>query len=288
MMGLDFFKAGVLRGAAVTMVAVAGICPGLVSCAGSGGDFTRKEVVYTPEGWPVELGGSVFRPVGEGRAPAVLLIHGGVKLGEDGRWLMGGTARRLARRGYYVLNITYRSINRWSYPAQLEDVRAALGWMGERAGEEGIDVERLAVFGYSAGGYLGALAALDRGEREMPEVNCVVAGAAPTDLSVYRRGRLARRYFNSGGEPTEWQLIEASPLSHVREESPPVFIYHNTDDDLVRPDHALKFVRVLEYHGVPHELFWIRGGGHVTGFFRSGEAVEKAVDFLDRYLKPDQ
>jgi acetyl esterase/lipase len=257
----------------------------LNSCLGIGGaGFGAKQVVFTPSDWPDEVRGTVFRPESEKPAPAVLLLHGGVKLGDDGRWVMNGIARKLAARGYYVLNITYRNMDDWPYPAQLEDVRQALDWMKRNANQEGIDAQRIAVFGFSAGGYLGALAALD--ERVGPSgIKAIVAGAAPTDLSAYAQGDLMKRYFATDLEPFPEQLDEASPLNYVERGSPPVFMYYGREDDLVRQDHAFKFAEVLEKHEVPLELLWLPTKGHVTTFFSSGDAVDEAIDFLDRYLK---
>ncbi len=256
------------------------VCVVLNGCGLGGG----REVVYTPAGWPEEVKGTIFKPEGDGKKPAVLLLHGGIKLGVDGRWVMNGTARRLAERGYYVMNVTYRGLNEWGYPSQLEDVRAALAWMKENREREGIDVNRLAVFGYSAGGYLGALAAMDERKGESG-VKVVVAGAAPSDLTVYKYGDLMRRYLGENGAPEMGRLIEASTLRYVRRGVPPVFMYHGTRDELVRPGHTMKMADALRYHGVPYEVFWIEGKGHVEGFFASGEAVERAIDFMDGYLK---
>lgn len=258
----------------------------LNSCLGmvGSGMAAKQQVVYSPADWPEELKGSVFKPELEKPAPAVLLIHGGVKLGDDGRWVMNWIARKLAERGYYVLNITYRSLDDWSYPAQLEDLREALAWMRENADSERIDRQRIAVFGYSAGGYLGALAALEE-KAGASGVKAIVAGAAPTDLTVYANGSLLRRYLDMDMEPFPEQFEQISPLTFVDHSSPPVFMYHGRKDELVRPDHTLKFADVLEHNKVPWEIFWIPKKGHVSAFFSSGEAVDEAIDFLDWYVK---
>ena len=255
----------------------------LNSCVGFGGSGTR-EVVYTPAAWPAEVRGTVFRPHGARPAPAVLLIHGGVKLGNDGRWVMAGIARKLVARGYYVLNVTYRPIGGAPYPAQLRDVRAALGWMRENADEEGIDPDRIAVFGYSAGGYLGLLAATD-GRVGDVGVRAVIAGATPTDLRVYENGDLLKRYFGITENPYPDEMTEASPITYVSEKTPPVFLYYGTEDDLVRPDHAEALARRLKRFRVPHEVFTIPGRGHVGAFFSSGEAVDEAILFLDLHVR---
>jgi len=276
---MDFFRFPVAGVAVLLGVVTLNSCMG-IGPAGKG----TKQVVFTPVDWPAKVKGTVFRPEAYSPAPAVLLIHGGVKLGDDGRWVMNGIARKLVARGYYVLNIRYRSLDDWAYPAQLDDVRQALVWMRENSDSEGIDKQRIAVFGYSAGGYLGALAALEE-EAGATGVKAIVAGAAPTDLSVYAKGNLVRRYFETDMEPFPEQFEQASPLSYVDGSSPPVFMFYGREDNLVRPDHAMKFADVLEYRKVPWEIFWIPTKGHVSTFFASGEAVDEALDFLDWYLK---
>lgn len=256
---------------------ISAICVVMASCA-------DRSVVYTPEHWPEKIRGSIFRPKTDKPAPAVLLIHGGVKLGQDGRWVMNHTAEKLRKRGYYVFSITYRSLSESTYPSQLRDVRMALKWMYENAEAEGINQDRLAVFGYSAGGYLGALAALDKREGDFG-VKAIVAGGTPTDLTVYARGQLIRHYLGGGQEPYPEQFVEASPLTYINGDSPPFFIYHGSADKLVRPEHPLALMEKLREHDVPHRIFWIRKRGHVGTFFSSGKAVEEALAFLDEWLK---
>lgn len=253
----------------------------LVSC----GNYThRRHVVYTPKSWPTDVPGDTFRPDSPDLSPAVLLIHGGVKIGDDGRWVMNGIARKLVKRGYYVLNITYRDGAHWPYPAPLEDVQQGLQWLRKNAKNEGVDPGRIGVFGYSAGGYLGALAALRKGDEDMG-VKAIVAGGTPTDLSVYANGTLVQSFLGSGGEPSMERFYDASPLTHVTPESAPVFIYQGLGDKLVRPDHAEKFEAVLQHYGVPHQVYWIPKKGHISTFFFPSGAVDASIDFLDEYLK---
>ncbi len=248
----------------------------LVSCT------MGRKVIYTPKNWPEDVPGTVFKPKSYKPAPAVLLIHGGVKIGEDGRWVMNGIARKFARRGYYVLNITYRDGAKWPYPAPLEDVEQGLRWLKKNAETEGIDPSRIGVFGYSAGGYLGALAAF---REEAGEVKAIVAGGTPTDLTVYANGVLVQGFLGNDGLVSMERFYDASPLTHVTPDSPPVFIYHGGGDKLVRPDHAEKFQAVLSHFHVPHEVYWIPKKGHVTTFFLPSGAIAASLGFLDIHLK---
>lgn len=256
----------------------------LSGCIGGArmGKITKKDVVFTPLDWPQAIPGNVFRPVSEGKLPAVVLIHGGVKIGDDGRWLMDSIGRKLSDRGYYVLNITYRNVRDWHYPSQLRDVQEAIKWLRTNAEQEGIDPDRVAVWGYSAGGYLGQLAGMKEGEEEA-RVKAIVAGSAPSDLIVYANGRLVQRHLG-GYENLEARIDEASPIMHVTENSPPVFLYHGTEDELVQPVHTSELAQALGKKGVVNEVFWLHGKGHISAFFAQDEAVAAAIDFLDRHL----
>ncbi|MGJ8642516.1 MAG: prolyl oligopeptidase family serine peptidase [Luteolibacter sp.] len=255
----------------------------LNSCIGGGmGKISKRDVVFTPAEWPQPVPGNIFRPEAEGELPAVLLIHGGVKIGDDGRWLMDGIGRKLSDRGYYVLNITYRNVRDWNYPSQLQDVQEAIHWLRSNAEEEGVDPARIAVWGYSAGGYLGQLAGLKEG-REDADVKAIVAGSAPSDLIVYANGKLVKKHLG-GEENLEARIDEASPIMHVTENSPPVFLYHGTDDKLVQPVHTSELAQALGKKGVTNEVFWLHGKGHISAFFGQDDAVDAAMDFLDRHL----
>lgn len=259
--------------------------PLLNGCVGDvsrGWTVARKNVVFTPADWPEAVPGNVFRPESGDSLPAVILIHGGVKFGDDGRWLMNGIGRKLSESGYYVLNITYRNVRDWNYPSQLRDVQEAIGWLRENAEAEGVDRTRIAVWGYSAGGYLGQLVALKHG-REKADVKAIVAGSAPSDLILYANGGLIRRYL--GGEANYEKLIDAaSPIMHVTKNSPPTFLYHGTKDKLVQPFHSSELAMALSREGVPHEVFWLQGKGHISAFFGQDEAIEAAINFLGRHL----
>jgi len=243
-----------------------------------------RDLVYTPPDWPVKLPGDLYQPYQPktvGPSPAVLLIHGGGWTGGDGRWQMEPIAKQLVKHGYAVMNVTYRQAPEWLYPAPADDMREALGWMRAHAPEYGIDPARIATFGYSAGGYLASLA----GDDPQAKLRAVVAGGMPANLSLYPGGDLIPQFL--GGRRNEIPEVfrEASPVNHVSRDTPPTFIYHAAADTLVPPEHARQMIAELERHSVPHQVYWIRGKGHIRGFLFPGNAVNRAVDFLDRYMR---
>ncbi len=246
----------------------------------------ERDLVYTPDDWPTRQVGDLYLPDREASGdlrPAVLLIHGGGWSEPERRFQMASIAEKLAARGYVVFNTTYRLSPTWTWPAAVNDLRQALRWMVSESGERGIDPDRLATFGYSAGGHLAALLGLDPGP-DQPEVKAIVAGGAPSDLTLYEGGALVPQFMGGSREekPDAYRL--ASPVNHVDAGDPPVFLYHAANDHLVPPVHAESLYTALAEAGVPRELFWMEGRNHVTGFLFEGESEAAAIAFLDRVL----
>ena len=108
--------------------------------------------------------------------PVVVFIHGG-------GWRSGfrsefvPMALRLARNGYASVTVTYRLAGEAMYPAAVHDVRAAVRWVREHAGEYGLDPRRIALAGGSAGGQIASLAGVTG------HMNQFDPGAQTSDIS---------------------------------------------------------------------------------------------------------
>jgi len=256
-------------------------CLSAPASLGTPADFTtRKDVVFTPKPWAAPLVADLYKPSSQKPTPAVLLIHGGGWSDKERRSDMTGIAKDLAKRGYFVMNTTYRLTPDWKFPAQAEDMAEALRYMRRNAKELNIDTRRLATFGYSAGGHLSALAGLD----PKNGIKAVVAGGAPSDLSFWTDGKLTGQLLGGPLKGNERIYREASPVTYVEEDSPPVFIYHGTGDTLVPLEHPKAFIAALEKNGVKHEVYWIEGRSHIMTHLFSANAIPKAIDFLDKNL----
>jgi acetyl esterase/lipase len=98
--------------------------------------------------------------------PAVLFIHGGGFVVGDLDTEHAGAASTVDALGVVVVSVDYRLAPEHPFPSGLEDCYAALLWLAKESGELGVDAERIAVCGQSAGGGLAAglaLLARDRG-----------------------------------------------------------------------------------------------------------------------------
>ncbi len=238
-----------------------------------------RNFIFTPEQWPEKVPADLYQPNSTQPSPAVLLIHGGGWTGTDGRWQMDGIARKLVKRGYFVMNVTYRLAPEYTYPAPVDDMREALRWMRTHAVERGIDPARISAFGYSAGGYLAAMVGFTS---EPGVVRAVVSGGTPGNLALYPGGKLVPQFLGGTCQEIPQRFREASPVNHISRMSPPTFVYHATEDKLVPLEHAWAMIHGLEKFRVPHEVYWINGRDHIAAFLFPAEAVDKAIDFLDR------
>ncbi|WP_438483984.1 alpha/beta hydrolase [Streptomyces sp. S186] len=129
----------------------------------------RHTTVPGPDGNTLDV--QVLRPAGAtGVLPGVLYLHGGgFVYGElDGPSPMAREACVAA--GAVVVNVHYRLAPEHRYPAGVEDCYATLEWMAARAAELGLDADRIAVTGASAGGNLAAAVCLMARDRRGPGI----------------------------------------------------------------------------------------------------------------------
>ena len=226
--------------------------------------------------------GDLYLPSGEGPWPVVVAIHGGGWNGRD-RGDMEKFGRRLARRGFAVYNIDYRLAPDHRHPAQIEDVRAAIEHLKVLAEAYPLDLNRVGLLGYSAGGHLALLAAATAKESS-PEIRAVVAGGAPVKLSRYPRSPYIIDLI--GGKLDEFPeaYAEASPHTHVTPDHPPALLYHGRWDLLVEVEQSRLYHQTLLENEVESTLMERRVFGHLATFLFDGPTMRRTVSFLEEAL----
>lgn len=197
---------------------------------------------------------------------------------------MRGLGRKLARRGFIVMSVTYRGAPEFRHPAQIDDLHEAVRWLRGHAPELKLDPDKIGAYGFSSGGHLAALLGTLDGIPEV-RVQAVVAAGAPADLTLYPGGEILPRLLGATFADQPELYRAASPVTHVSADDPPVFLYHGTNDKTVSPDHAKAFKAALDQAKVPNKLFWLEGRGHATTLLFGGAAEDAAIDFLDAHLR---
>ncbi|MDQ1048378.1 S9 family peptidase [Streptomyces sp. V4I2] len=148
-----------------------------------------------------------------------------------------------------------------------------------------LDLNRVAIRGWSFGGYLAALAALRR-----PDVfHAAVVGAPVTDLRLYDTHYQERYLGHPDEQPEVYRrnsLLDDAGLVDAVEPHRPMMIIHGLADDNVVVAHALRLSSALLAAGRPHEVLPLSGVTHMTPQETVAENLLRLqLDFLKRSLK---
>jgi acetyl esterase/lipase len=214
-----------------------------------------------------------------------------------------GPFTRLALAGIAVASADYRLSGEATWPAQLHDAKAAVRWLRSRAAELGVDGDRIAAWGESAGGHLAALLGLTAGDDGLEgdvgvtgpssAVAAVVAWYPPTDVAAVATDTGAdpldpstREAQLLGASPPEVprRAAEASPVTHVSPGAPPFLLLHGAADRFVPCVQSERLYAALLEAGVEVELDVYEDADHMWAGSpgAAGSAVERTVDVLRR------
>ena len=234
--------------------------------------------------------------------PLIIWIHGGAWLGGDKERY--GPMEYL-KSGYAGASLNYRLSQHAIFPAQIEDVKAAVRWIRANAETYRIDPNRFAAWGSSAGGHLVAMLGTtgDVMEFEVGEnlevssrVQAVVDYFGPTDFLQMDSHRLPDGLVHDAPDSPESKLVggpiqehkdrvaRANPITYVSKDDSPFLIIHGDMDSLVPYHQSVLLNDALKEAGVPVTFYKVEGGGH--GWFRDPKVPELTRAFLEKHLKP--
>ena len=199
-----------------------------------------------------------FEPKGEGKRPAVVVLHGSLGMTIGGPTFRD-VARRLARRGFVVHVVHYFDATGTIFASQAMMIDKFPIWLTvvadaltQLSRQPNVDPDRIGLVGYSLGGYLSlSLATFDD------------RAAAVVD------------YY--GGLPV--------PLAREVAELPPILILHGDNDRIVPLSEAKSLESLLREKNLPFEMKVYEGQGH--GFIgpEAEDAAVRTVSFMERRIK---
>ena len=252
-----------------------------------------QDIVYAKPGVKT-LKYDVFAPKGARNLPCIVIIHGG-GWSSNNEDIMRGLARELARGNkYVVVSIDYRWVNKLdgdeqpTYMHQLiEDVFGAIAHIREHAAEYGIDPNRLAVTGDSAGGHLSECAALfgpyigeggfgkqsgvyqflptymPKGKTTAQVRNEITASIKAAAPSYGPSDAASFKQFIAQTDQAYWDAV--SPIKHipnVKERAVPHFIVRGTQDPIIPLIAVTSYTDKLKAAGQRVEHLEVEGAGH--------------------------
>jgi acetyl esterase/lipase len=231
--------------------------------------------------------------------PAVVICPGGGYLGTSDREAEP-VAMRFASLGYHTFVLRYSTYfkekvqdfnnlpvpnENSAYPQPLFDLGKAMLIIRENASKWLVDTDKIAVCGFSAGAHLSASIGVHwnskllqdkfQVDHEIFKPNAVILGYPLVDYQLMKEKveTEANEFINGFWEisgkavfgtpnPSDEQLSEASPVNYVSSQTPPTFIWHTADDDLVYAENSLRFATMLAKNKVPYELHVFESGVH--------------------------
>ncbi|MBT8103667.1 MAG: prolyl oligopeptidase family serine peptidase [Gammaproteobacteria bacterium] len=238
-------------------------------------------------------------PNGEGPFPLIVLPHGGPFVQET--VIYDEWSQMLANNGYMVLQPQYRGSlgygldfymsafmngGQGGYKMQDDKDDGALHLI-----EEGLaDSDRVAMFGWSYGGYAALVAA----SRAKQIYQCVIAGAAVSDTNMQVN---YYRFQMRGAQRDEQLRMWDDSVAPIDEEevakvNVPMLLIHGDVDQRVPIDHARKYRKLLDKYNKNYKYLELEGADHFSNtlfFEHQIELYESMIDFLanDCGMKPD-
>jgi acetyl esterase/lipase len=250
--------------------------------------------------------------------PLVVFIHGGAWKGGDKNDGVGLLTGWVAKGKYAGASIGYRLSSDALWPAQMHDCKAAIRWLRANAAGHGIDPERIAVWGMSAGGHLVAMLDVSGGDAGLEgtlgaytgvssRVSCAIDYFGPSDFIAI--ARVTNDIDHGAAKSPVAELLgcrpvdcpeaarSASPVAYVSADDPPIMIVHGTADRVVpisqsetlagdlkaaRPRSPPVFIRVIDAgHGFQSEELNRR-----VGAFLARNLLGEQVEVSDAPIGP--
>ncbi len=274
---------------------------------------SKKVYTYkTIKDCPIQA--DVYRLPGDETRPAIIWIHGGALIFGNRGSVGQHQLERYLQAGYVVIAIDYRLAPETKLAEIIEDLQDAYRWVREEGHDLfGIDPDRVALVGDSAGGYLTLMGGfclkprpkalvsfygygdirknrpdpeylnLDRIEKE--EAYKVVGGDVLTGSPIFPRaifynyckqnGLWVRQVTGIDPNKEAEKLKQFSPVLHVTKEYPPTLLLHGDKDRDVPFEESVKMAAALKRYQVKHRLIRMKGYDHLFDVFPGGWPSEK-------------
>lgn len=229
--------------------------------------------------------------------PGLIFIHGG-GWGSGTKDVYRYYGIKFAEKGYVVASISYRLSGEATFPAAVEDCKCAVRWMRTSAVDLGVDPDRIAVAGGSAGGHLAMMVGYTADVEDLEgdgghdgvssSVQCVVNIYGPADLTTdfvrtnAGANRMVSQFLGASIDDDLPLYQHASPLTHLDKSDPPTLILHGTTDDIVLIRQADMLAEKLKDVEVPYIYDRLAGWPHAMDIAQP--VNDRCVWLMERFF----
>lgn len=248
--------------------------------------------------------------------PVVIAIYGSAWFSNSSKSATygNGLGQKLLDSGFALVSINHRSSSDAKFPAQIQDVKAAVRFLRANAHSFSLDTSFVGITGWSSGGHLAALTGVTNGigqfsrgaqtveiEGEIGKftdqssrVDAVVDWFGPTDFLIM--DSCGSSFSHDAAKSPESSLIGgpiqdhpekcqlANPITYVRADHPPFLIFHGNKDRLVPHCQSEQLFEKLQAEDGQNKFVLIQDGAHGPGVMIDAY-YEQMVHFFKRQLK---
>ena len=249
---------------------------------------------YVKESWGVPCVHNVTKPTltihpaqGENSGRAMVILPGGGYVLEsfvaEGREI----AEYLSLRGITAAVLKYRlpltEASDQPHLVPLTDARRAISLMKSMADTHGFDPSNVGIMGFSAGGHLATAASVLTSDNhdENPDFSALIYPV--TTMAPENRKWLEEDLFH--GPMTVEEQRQYSLVDNVTAATPPAFLLHAYDDDVVPISESIVFAEALTAVGQDVEVHFFAGGGHGFGPGRPEDGTAQWLGLLADWIK---
>ncbi|MFQ6342050.1 alpha/beta hydrolase fold domain-containing protein [Campylobacter sp. VTCC 70190] len=259
-----------------------------------------------------ELHLSILAPQNDTLKPAIIFYTGGgFQSASYHRFIQMRMA--LAEAGFVVVSAQYRVIPD-TFPALIEDAKAAIRYVKAHAKEYGIDSKRIGILGDSAGGYVAQMMGLAKdkkydvgenlnqnsqvqavatlygisnllsiGEGFSKEVQEVHKSKAVTE-ALMLNGVAFKDFSGAAIDADEKKALAASPLGNLDGKKPPFLIMHGDSDTLVSPMQSKRLYVALRAKKIPVDYVVVKNAEHADDLWYQQVVFDEVIRFFKQNL----
>lgn len=247
--------------------------------------------------------------------PAVVIIYGSAFFGDDLKQTAFNTlGEPLLESGFAVVAVNHRSSRDVIFPAQIQDIKAAVRFIRANGHKFRIDTSFVGITGYSSGGHLSAFTGTSGSVQQMTigsesayiegdvgrykgyssSVDAVVDWFGPIEFQsmdscgstmVHDAPDSPESIFIGGDIQDNDALCSlANPMTYIDAQDPPFLILHGDQDPLVPHCQSSMLHEALQSAGVPSQYILVPKAGHGPGLFKE-EYFQAMCDFFLKVRK---
>ena len=238
---------------------------------------------------------------------SVIVIYGSAWFGNNMKqFAFDAFGKQLLESGFAVITINHRSSNDAAYPAQINDVKAAIRFVRANADQYQIDASFIGITGFSSGGHLASLAGTTNNVQEFTvnsksvdiegnvgnhtatssSVNAVVDWFGPIDMALMddckgpKEGNSPEAALIRGNPADNLDMIALlNPITFIDENDPHFLVIHGEADNIVPHCQSELFAKALKEKGLLTEFVSVPDGQHGPVTFNE-YTFQKMINFF--------